>query len=226
MTRFIIGGAAIVAMFAASAAIAQAAHPAPGAQPSKARHGRAMQPLNRATVQARAAAMFARLDANHDGFITKDELGAAAAQRAQKAQQRAAHFNASKLFDGLDVNHDGQVSTDELKAVSAKRKVLVQADTNKDGTISRAEFDAVAQQMKARMEHASAARGGTATRMFEEADANKDGKVTLAEMQQASVAHFDRMDLNHDGTITADERVQARKLSRGKRRSRPSPVKQ
>lgn len=222
MTRFLIGGAAI-AMFAVGAATAQAAQPALAAGAGK-HHAR--RPVTRSTVEARAATMFAKLDANHDGFITKDELSAAATKRAQKAEKRAARFDPSKVFDGLDANHDGQVTADELKASTAKRRLLAHADANKDGTISRAEFDAAAQQMKARMEHASLARGGAATRMFDAADANKDGKVTLAEMQQAALAQFDRADLNHDGTITPDERLQARKLFKRARGSAQAPAKQ
>jgi Ca2+-binding EF-hand superfamily protein len=46
--------------------------------------------------------------------------------------------------------------------------------------------------------------------MFAAADLNKDGKVSLAEMQQTALQHFDRADANHDGKLTPDERKQAR----------------
>jgi Ca2+-binding EF-hand superfamily protein len=63
------------------------------------------------------------------------------------------------------------------------------------------------------------ARGGMATHMFDMADVNKDGKVSLAEMQQAALAHFDRADLNHDGTLTPDERKQARQQLKAQHKS-------
>ena len=41
------------------------------------------------------------------------------------------------------------------------------------------------------------------------ADVNKDGRVSLAEMQQTALQHFDRADLNRDGKVTPEERRQA-----------------
>jgi hypothetical protein len=104
--------------------------------------------------------------------------------------------------------------------------LFARADTNKDNVLTRPEFDAMGQQLKARMEHASVARGGMAARMFDQADVNKDGRVTLAEMQQVALARFDRMDLNRDGTVTPDERQQARQLFRGARKSRNASGRQ
>ena len=184
--------------------------------------------------------MFARLDTNRDGFITKDELNAVEARREQKAEARAQRFDPSKLFDRFDTNHDGQITAAELAAAHARRAratgsqpaqagfhgLFARADTNKDNVLTRAEFDAMGQQLKARMEHASVARGGTATRMFDKADANRDGRVSLAEMQQAALARFDHVDLNHDGTVTPDERNQARQLFRSERKPRRAAAQQ
>lgn len=229
MFKILVGGAAAAAIITGGAAIAQAAQPASPAP--HLRHGHSARPMTRAEVQARTAAMFARLDTNRDGSITRDELSASEAQRQQKAEQRAASFDPSKMFDKLDANHDGQITTAELDAAHPRRaaaaaggqsrpsrfaRLFARADANKDGVITRAEFEAMGQQMKARLQHASLARGGVAERMFDRADANKDGRVSLAEMQQAALARFDRMDLNHDGTITPDERQQARQLFRPK----------
>jgi len=44
--------------------------------------------------------------------------------------------------------------------------------------------------------------------MFESADANHDGKVSLQEMTDAALHHFDEADANHDGTLTPEERMQ------------------
>ena len=240
MRSMLIGGAAAAAMFVGSSAVL--AQPAPAAQGATApRHGRFMQPSTRAEVQARTAAMFARLDTNHDGFITKDELNAVEARREQKAEARAQRFDPSKLFDRFDTNHDGQITATELAAAHSRRApatsgqparaagfhgLFARADTNKDNILTRAEFDAMGQQLKARLEHASVARGGIATRMFDKADSNRDGRVTLAEMQQAALARFDRVDLNHDGTVTPDERNQARQLFRSERKPRGAAAQQ
>ena len=238
MRSMLIGGAAAAAIFMSGAALA--AQPAQSAK--AARFARFAQPSTRAEVQARTATMFARLDTNHDGFITKDELDAVEARREQKAEARAQHFDPSKAFDRLDTNHDGKITADEVAAAHVRharattgsrppqaagfRGLYARADANKDDVISRAEFDAMGQQLKARMEHASIARGGTAVRMFDRSDANKDGRVTLAEMQRSALAQFDRMDLNHDGTVTPEERKQARQLFRSPRKPRSGATKQ
>jgi Ca2+-binding EF-hand superfamily protein len=223
MNKILAFGAA-AAVFAGGAAFAQAVQPAAPAQ-----HPRVMKTATRADLQARIAAAFAKLDTNHDGFITKDELSAREAQREQKLQQRAAKFDPSKIFDRLDLNHDGKITTAEAEAARAQHvqakggqpakahaaafgSLFAKADTNKDGVITRAEFDVVGQQMKARINHAAQGRGGVETRLFDTTDANKDGRISLAEMQQAALARFDKMDLNHDGKITPDERKQAREL--------------
>jgi Ca2+-binding EF-hand superfamily protein len=238
MRSMLTGGAAAAAIFVGGAALA--AQPVPATQPARAaRHARFMAPATRAEMQARTAAMFARLDTNHDGFVTKDELNGVEARREQKAEARAQRFDPSKLFDRLDTNHDGKITPDEMTARRARHAqtmtagvshprtaafhgLFARADTNKDDVLTRPEFDAMGQQLKARMEHASVARGGMAVRMFDQSDVNKDGRVSLAEMQQAALARFDRMDLNHDGTITPDERQQARQLFRATRKSRPA----
>jgi len=243
MKKLLVGGAAAAAILVGGVAAAattetpQTAKVAPSARPT-----RAAQPVTRATVQARVAAIFAKLDTNHDGFVTKDEINTLEAQREQKAQERAQRFDPSKVFDRLDANHDGKVTAAEVDAARSQRAqskngqpakaqatgftgLFAKADTNKDNVLSRAEFDAMGQELKARMERASVARGETAVRMFDLEDSNKDGRVTLAEMQQAALAQFDRVDLNHDGTITPQERQQARQLFKAQRQSKPAPAK-
>src|SRR5439155_2023382 len=200
--------------------------------PAKAPGAPVAKTETRADVQARVAKLFGRFDANGDGFIGKDELNAVEAQREQKAEQRAQRFDPSKIFDRIDANHDGKITAAEAEAARSQRAqakggqpakaqatgftgLFARADTNKDKVLTRAEFDAMGQQLKTRMEHASAARGSMAVRMFDTADSNKDGRVSLAEMQQQALAHFDRADLNHDGKLTPQERQQARQLLKG-----------
>jgi Ca2+-binding EF-hand superfamily protein len=225
---FILAGGAAIAQTAQAPATPQASAPGP--------HGRMhhmMKTETRADVNARVARMFARLDTNHDGYITQVEIGALEAEHAQRMEQRAARFDPSKFFDRLDLNHDGQITMAEAEAARSQHVkaeggkpakanatafggLFARADTNKDGVITRAEFDAMGQQMKARMDKAGMNRGHLGGRMFETADTNKDGKVSLAEMQAAALARFDQMDLNHDGTVTPDEWQQARQMWKAK----------
>lgn len=223
MKKLLVGGAAAVAILGAGAAFAGTAQPAkPGV---KGHRAHAMKAASRADVQAHVAAAFAKLDTNHDGFITLAELNQRVNQREQKVEQRAARFDPSKAFDRIDANHDGKITTAEAEAAhsqhaqakggkpaqahaSAVGGFFARADANKDGVVTRAEFDTIGQQMKARMMQAGMKRGGMADRLFAASDINKDSRVTLAEMQQAALARFDRADLNHDGTITPQERQQ------------------
>ena len=200
------------------------AQAAPAGKPGV--HGRAMQTEARTDVAANVGKMFARLDTNHDGFITKAEVDALEAQRAQKLEKRAEGFKPDKIFDRVDANHDGKITVAEEQAAHNARPrprarrpprrtrpaftgLFARADANKDGAVTRAEFDAVGNQLRAHMEKAGE-RHGFAGNMFETADSNKDGKVALAEVQAVALQHFDRADLNHDGKLTPDERKQAR----------------
>jgi hypothetical protein len=192
-----------------------------------------MKTETRAEVAGHVQRMFARLDTNRDGFITKAEAEAIRAERAQKMEKRAARFDPAKVFARLDANHDGQITQAEADAVRAARTqakggqqpanrahaggMFARADANKDGVVTRAEFDAAATQRHARMEKAGMHRG-FAGRMFDLADSNKDGKVSLAEAQAVALAHFDRADLNHDGQLTPQERQQFHQQMRAQRK--------
>lgn len=230
MNKLLLVGGAAVAL-AAGAALAQTAPTTPA---QRAKHPRVMKSETRADMQAGVAKMFARLDANHDGFISKDELDALQAKRQQRMEQRAQRFDPSKIFARLDLNHDGKITSAEAETARNQRiqakggqpakahatgftGLFARADTNKDGVITQAEFDAMGAQIHTRMEKAAETRG-PAGHMLDAADTNKDGKVSLAEAQQLAQSHFDRMDLNHDGTITPQERQQARKQFRSQRK--------
>ncbi len=231
MNKFLLGGAAAAALMAGSVVFAQSA-PQPG-QPGQ-RGGHMMKTEARTEVPAQVQRLFARLDTNHDGFITKAEVDALEAQRSQKIEKRAEGFKPDKIFDHVDANHDGKITVAEEQAAHNARAVakgkapaqasataftglFARADANKDGAVTRAEFDAVGNQLRTRMEKAGM-QHGLGGRMFDVADANKDGRVSLAEAQAVALQHFDRADLNHDGQLTPQERQQARQQLRGQRK--------
>lgn len=221
MNKFVSVGAAAVVVLVGSAGLVQAA---PNPSPS---YHRPTRPETRAEAQARVAKTFARLDTNHDGYITEAEVQAVDAARAQKRQARAEKFDPSKIFDRLDRDHDGKITVAEAAARRGHRAsagagssqatgftgMFARADANKDGVVTRAEFESTGEQLRARMQHLAAARGG-ASRLFANADVNKDGRISEAELEQDALAKFDRMDLNHDGSVTPEERQQSRQLFR------------
>ena len=218
MTRYLLIGAAAAALAGAGIAVAQTS-PAPAPH-----RGHMMKTETRADVQAHIAKLFAKVDANRDGFVTRAEADATVAQRTAKAEKRGDRRGAR--FDRLDANHDGQVTKAEADAVHQARmarraargdQLFARSDANRDGVISRAEFDATAGRMHARLKHAGLHRG-FAGRMFDTVDLNKDGRLSLSEAQQAALQHFDRSDLNHDGQLTPEERRQARQALSAQRK--------
>ncbi len=171
-------GAALIAAVATPLVAQQMTRPQAGAG------------MTRAEVETRVRDRFARIDANRDGFVTREE-GAVARdrvrgeRRAHRTERRAARFAA--------------------------------LDANKDGQISRAEFDAPrggdhAERRERRMErrafrahHRGLARFGGA-KLFERLDADRDSRVSLAEATAAALRRFDMSDANKDGTVTREER--------------------
>jgi Ca2+-binding EF-hand superfamily protein len=218
MKTFLLAAAALLTLATFAPAAAQT--PAPATDAS-AHHMHMMQPVTRAAFLQRVQKHFARVDANHDGFVTQDELEASAqAMRARMSQGMAQH--AAKMFDRLDTNHDGVVTQAEFDAVMAKSphaadsrrhaptwdRLASRFDTNHDGQISRAEFDAVRAQREQQMASGGGAhmhRAGFAAQMFAKADLNHDGRVSMQEATQAAQQWFDSADANHDGTLSPDE---------------------
>lgn len=152
------------------------------------------KPMTRDDVVRHVRTMFAKLDANRDGFVTRDEL-----QSMHEHMMGAMHagFDRGAAFDRLDTNHDGMVSRQEFMAAQPlmRERRMIAMRQGETGT------------------HMGGM--GMAGHLFEMADLNHDGRVSLAEAQQAALQHFDRMDLNHDGVLTPDERRQAHQMMRG-----------
>ena len=80
---------------------------------------------------------FNRLDTNHDGMITQDEIRAATeARRAEMQAKAAARFKAA------DKNGDGFLSKEEAAAIPMIARNFDALDTNKDGQLSPEELAA------------------------------------------------------------------------------------
>jgi Ca2+-binding EF-hand superfamily protein len=114
---------------------------------------------------------FAKMDANHDGMLSKQEIENW--QRANAMQEIMARNHA--IFLQLDTNHDGQLSPQEFAQFhgdpppSNAAPMISHFDTNHDGVISIVEF-----------------RAGTLAN-FDRLDTNKDGVVDPAEMKAGGI---------------------------------------
>ncbi|MCX8476153.1 MAG: EF-hand domain-containing protein [Sphingomonas sp.] len=100
--------------------------------------------VTKAEMLADVDARFAKLDANKDGKISKDERpGGDGAGRG------------GRMLSRIDTDGDGAISLDEQRAQATRR--FERVDANKDGTIDQAERDAARDKMRARMERRGAA---------------------------------------------------------------------
>lgn len=244
MRAYLIGGAVAALAIASVAAAAQPAPPPPGVAQGTAPAAMAPPPrsgerqvrvmfggdhvMTRSEVADHVAKLFARLDTNRDGFITRDEMEAVHARmeaamakvgdaqmQVQDVEKRLADRGVfigdrNAMFDRLDTNHDGSISRQEFTAnrpeVHEERVMIMRGPDGAAGAPMPMPRHP-GMEMGMHMRHmGSMGMGGFAGPLFEMADINHDGKVSLAEAQAAALAHFDKADLNHDGKITPDER--------------------
>ena len=210
MKEFLIGAAGIVL---AGAAFAQTAAPQAAPQSGAVAHPAPMGHFDRDQTRdemvAKVREHFAQLDANRDGFLTKDEAEAGRKmikerfreKLGERGDHRKSGHNPAAAFDRLDTNKDGSISRDEFaKGREMRIERRVERTVGQPGTPGAPSADG--QRMKFR--HMGGAMMGG--HMFEMADANKDSRVSLQEATDAAARHFDMADANRDGRITREER--------------------
>ena len=218
MNTITLGGVAMAAM--AAAAIAQpAAPPAPPAapQPQVQIMRVERQPMRvhtRDDVVKHVRDLFARLDTNRDGFITREEVGTGKLAMGGDTRERFADRLGKRdgprpdrgaAFDRLDTNKDGTISRDEFMSAKPRieeRRMIVMRE-GPDGEPGG--------PAKMRMHRMGMGLHG---RLFDKADVNHDGKVSLQEATDTALRHFDMADANRDGKITPDEHMQMRQKIR------------
>lgn len=218
MSKYLLGGAA-AAVIAMSPAIAQTVQPAPAPNVLIQRAPMAAKAHTRAEVGRHVQTMFARLDTNRDGYVTKAESEAARGDRAGRMMKRmharggeavGGGPNRGAMFDRLDTNRDGNISRSEFEAAPTRQERRVVIRTDRDG--------AGAPGAMRGMRGMRMGMGGLRGHMFDMADANRDGRVTLQEATAAAYRHFDMADVNRDGQITREERIQMHQRMRTERR--------
>jgi Ca2+-binding EF-hand superfamily protein len=224
MTKFLLSGAAAAAIVAIAPATAQPAPPTPpgvaqGTAPQVQTMRMPMRAQTRDGVVRHVREMFARLDTNRDGFVTRQESDAAkqgmAGDRRVRLAQRLANRgprDRGAAFDRLDTNKDGMISRQEFLAAKPQVQTRVFTMRHGEGPVEVGGAPGQPRVRGMRM-HGMGMRG----RMFETADANRDGRVTLQEMTNAALQHFDKADTNHDGRISPEERMQRRQRVRVQR---------
>lgn len=160
----------------------------------------------RADAEAKAAQMFARMDANKDGKLD------AADRAAQHAERQA------KMFASLDADGNGSISKAEWDKHGADRAAKraergeKRADAGEAGEGKRHHG----------MRGGHGKRGGHRGMMMGKADTDGDKAVSQAEFQTAALARFDAADANKDGQVTPEERQAQRGAWRAKRGAAPA----
>ena len=236
MKKLLVGGAIAAFATAFAPAIAQPTPPpgvaqgtAPVATPRAAPQvqTRVMvmsdRTMTRDEVVTHIRDMFARLDTNKDGYLTREELdsfgGKMAGMHGDIDKRLGDHGvfmgDRGAMFDRLDTNHDGNISRQEFMASNPQvrtERVMIMRNGQKGSPGASGEPG-----MKMRMHGMD--MGIIQSPSCAKPDYDGDGRVSLAEAQAAALAHFDKADLNHDGKITPEERQQAHQLRHDRRAS-------
>ena len=133
--------------------------------------------ITRAEAQAKATAMFARMDLNGDGRLDS-------ADRALMIGRR---------FDAMDANHDGVLSKQEFVDAHQKMMGAGQHGANHGGE-------------RMGMGHGHMGDHGKGMKMLGGMDADGDHAITRDEFIAGALKRFDGADANHDGKLTPQER--------------------
>lgn len=167
--------------------------------------------FTRAEVQKGAEAMFAALDANHDGKLDMAD------RQAHRATMRG------RMFDRIDSDHDGRITRDEFLADRDSDGPDGDGADGPDGKPGPHGPGMGGPGMdRPRMDGPHAmhgGHGGMAMMLARMADADGNGAVSQAEFAAAAMKHFDMADANRDGKVTAEERkaMHARMMADHKR---------
>jgi hypothetical protein len=177
---------------------------------SEGQRPRHMADVHRADAIQRSDAVFARLDANHDGRFTREEAQAMGQQRREQRMGR--------MFQRLDADNNGQISREEFAQGRRGRGMRGPGGPGGPGPMADGASGPDGPPppggpgMRRGFRHGGPGMGmRMGARMFGEA-----GFVTAEQFRARALERFDRADANHDGTLTAGERHAQRDAMRGR----------
>jgi Ca2+-binding EF-hand superfamily protein len=139
---------------------------------------------------------FDAVDANHDGFVTKEEI------------QAAVKDLGGQVFGKVDKNGDGKIGKDEFPGKPERFAAL---DKNGDGFLTKEELQAAGDKIRERLGDRKPGE-----RIWGRLDTNNDGKVSRDEFQIGMTQVFSLLDRNGDGVISKADRG-PRPLAQGDR---------
>ncbi len=137
----------------------------------------------------KAVVVLRKLDTDDDGSITIEEFGGSAAVAGGAVPQGPANPDLDQLFATYDKNNDGRLQVNEVPPEA--RQMLAGADKNGDGAIDRQEMAAVMQNVNGPFQGGPAGAGARAGnvgaqqytgRVMKQFDADGDGRLSPNEM--------------------------------------------
>jgi len=201
MRKFLFAAAGLAALGAAGLAMAQG-------DDDGARRGRfdlfqadsnSDGVLTRAEFDANRQSHFARLDADNNGQLTREEMRAG---RPARGEGHRGHRGQGRGFGNVDANNDGNITREEFLAGPIAR--FERMDANRDGVISADE----------RPQRQARERGERRERVRRDADNN--GQISREEFASMGSGMFERLDANNDGRVTREEAEAARPQRHGR----------
>jgi len=163
--------------------------------------------LTRAEFDAGRAAQFARLDADNNGQLTREEMRAGRGERGEHRGRRGHRGGPGGGLQGADANNDGNITRDEFLARPIA--MFERLDANRNGVIEASE-----RPQRPERGAQNAERRERPDRPNPDTDGN--GTFSLAEYTAMGAGMFERLDANSDGRVTQEEAQAARGHRRGR----------
>jgi hypothetical protein len=200
----VAAGAAVLATGACGFAQAQS-----GTNTSGGRHGIFQSDSNsdgvltRAEFDAGRDSLYATLDADNNGQLTREEM------RAQRGEHRGRRGRGGGMHSltSADANSDGNITRDEFLA--RPTAMFDRLDANDDGVIQASE-----RPQRRERQAQDGERRQRADRPNPDTDGN--GTFSRAEYTAMGAGMFERLDANSDGRVTTEEAQAARGHRRGR----------
>ncbi|MGD9982436.1 MAG: hypothetical protein AB7T58_17770, partial [Hyphomonadaceae bacterium] len=156
--------------------------------------------LTRTEFDAGRDATFARLDADNNGALTREEMHAQRGEHGHRGG-RGHRGGGMHMLARADANNDGNITRDEFLARPIEH--FDRLDANNDGVISADE----------RPQRGERGEGGERRERRADRpnpDTNGDGSFSRAEFTAMGANMFERLDANDDGQVTQEEARAAR----------------
>jgi hypothetical protein len=161
-------------------------------------------------------ALFVRLDADHNGQLSREEMHAQLGEhRGRHGGHRGGPHGGG--FEGADANNDGDITRDEFLARPIQ--MFERLDANHDGVISAAERPQRPERgAEDGPHHGRGSDDGAHREHGDRPNPDTDGNGTFsrAEFTTMGANMFQHLDANNDGRVTQEEAQAQRGHHRGR----------